>query len=84
MSRSSNLNWFFLLLIIVALAFGANMVLSRPDQRSPGQKVSDAIDELPDGVDKAARQLKDRTPGDKLKDAADDAKDSINKATNNQ
>jgi cell division protein FtsL len=69
------------LVVIVVIAYS---VLQTPDRRSGGQKISDAINELPNGVDKAARQLEDRTPADKLNDAAKDAGDDIKKATNHQ
>lgn len=59
-------------------------LLNAPDRRSGGEKIGDAIDALPDGADKAARQLEDRTPGDKLQDAAKDAGDDLKKATNQQ
>ena len=75
------------LLIVAALAVIlviAYSVLHAPDQRSAGQKIGDAIEELPKGADKAARQLEDRTPADKLSDAAKDAGDDIKKATNQQ
>ena len=75
------------ILIIVAVAillFVGYSVLNAPDTRSAGQKISDAIDELPNGVDKAARELEDRTPADKLEDAAKDVGDDVKKATNQQ
>jgi len=75
------------LLIVVAVAvvlLVGYSVLNAPDQRSGGQKISDAINELPNGVDKAARQLEDRTPADKLNDAAHDAGEDVKKATNQQ
>jgi hypothetical protein len=59
-------------------------VLNAPDRRSTGTKIGDAINELPNGVDKAARQLENRTPADKLNDAAKDATDDVKKATNQQ
>ena len=59
-------------------------VLNAPDRRSAGDKVGDAINELPNGIDKAARQLENRTPGDKLKDAAEDVGDDLKKTTNQQ
>ena len=59
-------------------------VLTAPDQRNAGEKISDTINELPSGVDKAARQLESRTPGEKLGDAVEDAGDDIKKATNQQ
>jgi hypothetical protein len=59
-------------------------VLNAPDRRSAGDKIGDAINELPNGAEKAARQLEDRTPADKLNDAAKDAGDDLKKATNQQ
>lgn len=75
------------LLIVAAVAvllLVGYSVLYAPDQRSGVQKISDAIHELPNGADKAARQLEDRTPADKLHDAAKDAGDDLKKATNQQ
>jgi hypothetical protein len=62
--------------VAVLLVIGSS-ALYAPDRRSGGQKISDAIDALPDGVDKAARQLEDRTPADKINDAAKDAGDAV-------
>jgi hypothetical protein len=70
--------------LVVILAVIGFYVLNAPDRRSAGDKIGDAINELPNGVDKAARQLEDRTPGDKLNDAAKDAGDDLKKATNQQ
>jgi len=70
--------------LAVLVIFIGYKVLNAPDRRDAGQKISDAINELPNGVDKASRQLEDRTPGEKLKDAAKDEGDDIKKATNQQ
>ena len=59
-------------------------VLNAPDNRDPAQKVGDALNELHNGPDKAARQLESRTPGDKLKDAVKDEKTDVKKALNQQ
>jgi len=59
-------------------------ILNTPDQRDAGQKIGDAINELHNGPDKAARQLEDRTPGDKLEDAVKDEKKDVKKALNQQ
>lgn len=67
---------------VAAIAVGGYLVLNNPDQRSAGDKIGDAINELPNGIDKAARQLEDRTPGEKLGDVIDDAVDDTKKATN--
>jgi len=67
------------LAVIIIIGYG---LMHAPDRRTGGQKISDAVDALPEGVDKAARQLEDRTPADKLEDAASDAKHDLKKATN--
>lgn len=72
------------IIVVVVVAIMAWGVLTMPDQRSTGQKVGDAIDALPQGVDKAARQLEDRTPGEKLGDAVKDAGDDIRRNTDSQ
>jgi hypothetical protein len=69
---------------ITVVAVVGYTVLYVPDTRTDGQKIGDAINELPNGVDKAARQLEDRTPADKLQDAASDAGKDLKKATNQQ
>jgi hypothetical protein len=66
-------------LIVAVIGY---FILNTPDRRDPGQKISDAINELHNGPDKAARQLEDRTPGDKLQDAVHDEKNEIKKAIN--
>ena len=70
--------------LAVIIGVAGYYILNAPDKRDAGQKISDAINELPNGVDKASRQLKDRTPGEKLSDAAKDEGDDIKKATNQQ
>jgi hypothetical protein len=59
-------------LVIALLVGGGYYLLTRPDQRTGAQHIGDAIGELPNGVDKAARELKDRTPADKIHDAVKD------------
>jgi hypothetical protein len=59
-------------------------ILTAPDKRSVADKISDAVHALPDGTDKAARQLENRTPGEKLNDAATDARTDLRKAANQQ
>jgi hypothetical protein len=70
--------------LVVILAIIGFYVLNAPDRRSAADKMGDAISALPNGADKAARQLEDRTPGDKLSDAAQDAGNDLKKATNQQ
>lgn len=71
------------IVVLIALIIGY-YVLNAPDRRDFGQKVGDAISELDQGPEKAARQLESRTPGDKLQDAVQDQKEDIQKALNQQ
>jgi hypothetical protein len=64
--------------VIVLLAY---VVLTMPDRRTPSERVGDAISELPNGADKAVRQLEKRTPGEKLGDAVQDAGEEIKRST---
>jgi hypothetical protein len=79
-SQTKNLLVVVVIIVLGIVTWGA---LTMPDQRSGGQKIGDAVDALPQGVDKAARQLEDRTPGEKLGDAVKDAGDNIKKNTDN-
>lgn len=66
--------------LVVVIGIIGYYVLNAPDKRNDVQKIGDAISELPNGVDKAARQLENRTVGDKLNDAAKDAGNDLKKA----
>jgi hypothetical protein len=70
--------------VVLIVALVGYYILTTPDHRDAGQKIGDAINELHNGPDKAARQLEDRTPGDKLHDAVQDEKKDIKKALNQQ
>jgi len=59
-----------LIVIIGAATWG---MLTMPDHRSAGQRISDAVGELPNGINKAGRTLEPRTPGQKLGDTVKDA-----------
>lgn len=64
--------------LVVVVGIAGYYVLNAPDRRTAGDKIGDAINELPN-VDKAARQLEDRTPGEKFGDAVKDAEDDLKK-----
>ncbi len=82
MTKQSQSRFLLMGAIGVIVAIFGYTILNAPDKRSAGQKIGDAIDELPNGVEKASRQLEDRTPAEKLGDVAKDAGDDIKKATN--
>ena len=60
-------------IIAVLIIAAGYMYLNKPDDRNGFEKVGDAVSELPNGTDNAARELKDRTPGEKIKDEVKDA-----------
>lgn len=78
MSKPRGLLLTVIVLLLAVVAWG---VLIMPDQRSAGDKIGDAVDALPRGIDKAAQQLEDRTPGEKLGDAVKDVGDDIKEST---
>ena len=80
----SRLKFISIIVVVLIVIVTGYYVLNAPDQRDAGQKIGDAIKELPNGPDKAARQLEDRTPGKKLEDATQDEKQDIKKALNQQ
>lgn len=82
MTEKSNNQFLLTASVVLVLAIGAFYMMNAPDKRNAAEKISDAINEMPNGLDKAGRQLEDRTPADKLGDAVNDMGDDIRKATN--
>jgi hypothetical protein len=74
---NNNSRWGIALLVVILLGVGGYAVLHAPDNRTTGEKIGDAIDQLPD-VGKAGKELGDRTPADRIDDAADDVKKDLN------
>ena len=73
--------WVIGVVVVVLAIVAGYSFMKMPDDRNPGQKISDAIRELPQGADKAVRELEDRTPGQKLGDAVKDTGDRIKENT---
>jgi hypothetical protein len=69
------------LIILVSVGYG---ILTMPDKRNTMEKVGDAVHELPQGLDKAERQLEGRTPGQKVGDSVKDAGDKIKDNTGSE
>lgn len=81
-NAKNNYGSFLVIAAVVAiLAVGGYFVLNAPDQRTTGEKIGDAVDQLPNGVDKAARELEDRSPGERLGDAIKDTGDKVKEST---
>ena len=70
--------------VLITIFLVGYYIWNAPDKRNFSNKVEDAIHELPNGGEKAARQMKDRTPGKKLQDTAEDAVDNLKESTNQQ
>lgn len=58
--------------VVVIVVFG---ILTTPEDRTFGQKIGDAVDNLDEGVDDAGRELEDRTPAQRIGDEIEDATD---------
>ena len=84
MTTQSTGRTLLLIAIVAIVALIGYGIMYGPDGRTDSQKMSDAIKELPNGVDNSARQLEDRTPADKLVDAVEDVGNDLKKATNQQ
>ncbi|MFT4089100.1 MAG: hypothetical protein QM645_00115 [Asticcacaulis sp.] len=59
------------LIAVIVIAVIAYMTLA-PDNRTTGERTVDAIQSLPQGVDKAADQFEDKSPLEKAADKATD------------
>lgn len=62
-------NGIYILCGVALVVIAAIFLLNLPDNRSGTERVGDAVEALPQGVDKAGDQLKDRNPVDKAGDA---------------
>jgi len=83
--NSSTMKNLLILLVVVAVLGLAYTVMLGPDRRTTGEKVGDAIHELPHGLDKATDELSnDRTPGQKLGDAVRRTGDKIKENSDSQ
>jgi hypothetical protein len=69
--------WIIGVIALIFLAALAYSFLTMPDKRNSMEKIGDAIHDMPQGAEKAERQLEDRTPGQKLGDAVKDAGETI-------
>lgn len=63
-------------LIIAALAVGA--VFMMQDNRSGSERLGDAVEALPNGVDNAADKLGDQSPAENVQRNAEKAVDRVN------
>lgn len=78
---NKNLQTFIAIVIVILLAAVGYKYLTTPEKRTDGQKIGDAIDALPHGLDKAADALHDKTPGEKLGDAVEHMGEKIKEKT---
>ncbi len=74
--------WLIIISAVMITGALAYSYLTMPDKRSVTEKVGDAIHELPQGTDKAARQLENRTPIQKMGDSVKDARNKIEEDSN--
>ncbi len=79
--ESSSSKTLMTVLVIIALAAVAWFVMTMPDRRTTGERIGDAVDAAPQGLDKSARELEDRTPGERVGDAVKDTGEAIKEKT---
>lgn len=65
-------------IIAIVLALGAVLYVLSQDNRSSGERVVDAIEAVPQGIDSAAGQLEDKSPAENIGDNVDRAVDRVN------
>ncbi len=71
----------YVMLTIVAIVVVVAFVLLIQPKDTPGTRLGNAMDEMADGIDDAADELKpNKTPAEKLGDAVEDVGDSIEDA----
>lgn len=69
-----NRNGLVMLILVALIAVAGYAFLNLQDNRDPAERIGDAISELPNGLDNAARELESRTPVERV---TDDIKDAI-------
>ena len=62
-------------LLVALLIAGGVYFFTAEDNRTVNERVGDAVSNLDEGVDDAAREFEDRTPAERLGDEIDDATD---------
>ncbi len=77
MKKSSGLVKILIILVAIVITLLGYIALTAPDRRTAGEKIGDAIDQLPEGLDKAMRQLDDRSLGEKLGEQVQDMGDAV-------
>lgn len=65
---------FLAIAVLAVLAWG---FMDMRDERSTGERIGDAVEALPHGVDEAGEQLRDRTPAERLGDKVRETTDEI-------
>lgn len=72
--QNSSMKMWLVILAVAVVAVGGYAILTMPDDRTVGEKIGDAADQLGEGnLDNAARELQDRTPAERIGDAVNDA-----------
>jgi hypothetical protein len=77
--NSSNAKTLLVVLIVLVVGVLAWNAMRMPDQRTSGERIGDAVDTLPQGVDEAAEELGDRTPAERMGDAVDDMGENVSR-----
>lgn len=68
------------ILLILVVGFAIFFFSSRHDDRNVFQRMGDAVEELPNGADKAADEFNDKSPAQKVGDAIEDAGENMKRS----
>lgn len=77
-TNSQNGNNMLIILAVILIAIAAvGSVFLMQDNRSGSERVGDAVQALPNGVDKAADELGDQAPAENVERNLDEAKEKV-------
>lgn len=80
--QNDNTKTIIAILVVIVLAIAGYYMLNAGDNRTAGEKIGDAVDNVQEGnMDGAVNSLKDRSPaqkmGDSIEEAGDDVQESL-------
>lgn len=76
MNRTQNSGFIFGVVLVLA-AIAIVVFLNMPDRRTGSEKLGDAVEALPHGVDKAADELGDKPPAERAADKVEEKVDEV-------
>lgn len=80
-TEKKSFNAILVIIVVAILAFLAYQFMYAPDNRTAGERVGDAVDNVKEGnLDGAVNSFEDKTPAEKLGDSVEKAGDKVQKS----